>query len=130
MVREGPTSRLYIDGALDRINTAEGTTNISNDADLLVGNGPCVGVDGTMFFDGELDEIEYFSVALSAAQVQAIFDAGSAGKCKPFSGDHQITGVLDAAGFQALISPGSIVSVFGNFVETTATASSIPLGPI
>ena len=42
-------------------------------------------------------------------------------------GEHQITGVLDAAGFQALISPGSIVSVFGNFAETTATASSIPL---
>ena len=41
---------------------------------------------------------------------------------------HEITGVLDAAGGQALISPGSIVSVFGNFVETTATASSIPLG--
>ena len=38
-----------------------------------------------------------------------------------------ITGVLDAAGFQALISPGSIVSVFGNFVETTARATSIPL---
>ena len=128
VVREGPMSRLYIDGALDSSNTAEGTTNISNDADLLVGNGPCVGVDGTMFFDGELDEIEYFSVALTSAQVQAIYDAGSGGKCKPFSGDHQITGVLDAAGFQALISPGSIVSVFGDFVETTATASSIPLG--
>ena len=42
-------------------------------------------------------------------------------------GEHQITGVLDAAGFQALISPGSIVSVLGNFVEITATASSIPL---
>ncbi len=40
---------------------------------------------------------------------------------------HEITGVLDAAGFQALISPGSIVSVFGNFVETTATAGAIPL---
>ena len=38
-----------------------------------------------------------------------------------------ITGVLDAAGFQALISPGSIVSVFGNFAETTARATSIPL---
>ena len=42
-------------------------------------------------------------------------------------GEHQITGVLDAASFQALISPGSIVSVFGNFVEITATASSVPL---
>ena len=128
VVREGPTSRLYIDGALDRSSTGGGTTNISNNVDILAGNGPCVGVDGTTFFDGELDEIEYFDVALSAAQVQAIYDAGSAGKCKPVPGDHQITGVLDAAGFQALISPGSIVSVFGNFVETTATASSIPLG--
>ena len=43
------------------------------------------------------------------------------------SGDHLITGVLDAAGGQALISPGSIVSVFGDFVHITATASSIPL---
>ena len=42
-------------------------------------------------------------------------------------GGHEITGVLDAAGGQALISPGAIVSVFGNFVESTETASSIPL---
>jgi uncharacterized protein (TIGR03437 family) len=42
-------------------------------------------------------------------------------------GEHEITGVLDAAGFQAQISPGSIVSVFGEFAETTARASSIPL---
>ena len=38
-----------------------------------------------------------------------------------------ITGVLDAAGGQALISPGSLVSVFGDLVEATATANSIPL---
>lgn len=43
------------------------------------------------------------------------------------AGDHLITGVLDAAGGQALISPGSIVSVFGDFVEITATATSVPL---
>ncbi len=43
-------------------------------------------------------------------------------------GEHKITGVLEAAGSQPLISPGSIVSVFGNFVETTARANSIPLG--
>ncbi len=44
------------------------------------------------------------------------------------AGDHLITGVLDAAGGQALISPGSIVSVFGDFVHITATATSVPLG--
>ena len=40
---------------------------------------------------------------------------------------HEITGVLDAAAFEALISPGSIVSVFGNFAEETNVAGSIPL---
>ena len=40
---------------------------------------------------------------------------------------HVITGVVDAAGFRPRISPGSIASVFGNFAEMTATASSIPL---
>jgi hypothetical protein len=43
------------------------------------------------------------------------------------AGNHQITGVLDAASFQALISPGSIASVFGSFTETTVTSNSIPL---
>lgn len=43
------------------------------------------------------------------------------------AGDHVITGVLEAAGGRPLISPGSIVSVFGSFTESTATASSVPL---
>ena len=40
---------------------------------------------------------------------------------------HQITGVLDAAGFKALISPGAIVSVFGDFAEEEDVADAIPL---
>ena len=118
VVREGPTSRLYIDGALDTSNTGGGTTNISNNVDILAGNGPCVGVDGTTFFDGELDEIEYFDVALSSAQVQAIYDAGSAGKCKPFSGgtvSPTVGGIVSSASFapNAPAAPGSILAVFG-----------------
>ncbi len=41
--------------------------------------------------------------------------------------EHEITDVVDAAGGQALISPGAIVSVFGSFVEASAESSSIPL---
>ena len=40
---------------------------------------------------------------------------------------HKISGVLDAAGFRGLISPGSVVSVFGFFAEQTAVADTVPL---
>ncbi len=40
------------------------------------------GLGGGGFFKGGLDELEIFNKALSAAEVQAIYSAGSAGKCK------------------------------------------------
>ena len=40
---------------------------------------------------------------------------------------HEVTGVFDAAGFQAVISPGSIAAVGGLFTDTTAVASTVPL---
>ena len=45
----------------------------------------------------------------------------------PDPGAHEITGVLDAAGGEASISPGSIVSVFGNFAEQLELADATPL---
>jgi hypothetical protein len=37
----------------------------------------------TYFFNGQLDEIEIHNRVLSASEIQAIFNAGSAGKAKP-----------------------------------------------
>ena len=37
---------------------------------------------GGEFFKGGLDELEIFNRALNATEVQALFNAGSAGKCK------------------------------------------------
>ena len=42
-------------------------------------------------------------------------------------GEHEITGVCDAAGCQELISPGSYASVFGFFAEQTAVPMTVPL---
>jgi len=39
--------------------------------------------EGLGYFDGFIDETEIFTRALSATEIQAIFNAGSAGKCKP-----------------------------------------------
>jgi len=89
LVRQGSAATLYIDGAFDASQSTPGVTNIDNSADLLFGNDPCVGVDGTQFYVGELDEIEYYNRALSAFDIQDIFTAGSAGKCKLVAGlDH------------------------------------------
>ena len=35
------------------------------------------------FFRGLIDEVDFFASALSDADVQSIFNAGSAGKCQP-----------------------------------------------
>ena len=33
-------------------------------------------------FDGRIDELSIYNVALTASQIQAIFNAGTDGKCK------------------------------------------------
>ena len=38
-----------------------------------------------------------------------------------------VSGAFDAAGFQAVISPGSVVAIGGFFTDATAVASSVPL---
>ncbi len=43
------------------------------------------------------------------------------------SAAHEVSGVLDAAGYEPLISPGSVVAVFGSFVEETVEAGSVSL---
>jgi Concanavalin A-like lectin/glucanases superfamily len=47
---------------------------------LVIGNDF---LTGTRPFDGLIDEPAIYNAALSAAQVQAIFNSGTAGKCKP-----------------------------------------------
>ena len=53
--------------------------------DLVIGNylddGTCP-ADTPFSFIGEIDEVELFNVVLSEADIAAIYNAGSAGKCK------------------------------------------------
>jgi hypothetical protein len=73
---DGSTFRFYINGKL--VGTGTGTLGLPNDAPLLIGgSGDCPG------FLGLIDEAEIFSRALTQPEIQAIVDAGSAGKCKP-----------------------------------------------
>jgi hypothetical protein len=84
----GPEFHIFVDGVEQ--------TAVPNNDPPHFGCGWFQGVTGTlsigkrthpesapMFFNGQIDELEIFSRALSASEIQAIFNAGSAGKCKP-----------------------------------------------
>ena len=76
---DGPNQHatLYVDGVKDFTRSITGLNSIDPDGPLLFGGG--VGV-GDM--KGELDEIEFFDRELSEPEIEAIYNAGSAGKCK------------------------------------------------
>lgn len=76
MTWDGSNLRLYINGVLD--NTA--ATTISA---IGTHNEPLrIGSDISLGFIGRIDEITLYNRALSASEIQAIFNAGTAGKCK------------------------------------------------
>jgi hypothetical protein len=78
-VRRGLTMELFYDGVLVATATHSSLEYADNTADVGIGNGVGALDNG---FPGLIDELEFFNRALSAAEVAALFNAGSAGKCK------------------------------------------------
>lgn len=81
VVKRGPpdTLTLYIDGT--PFPSAAGLSfpslgNVVNTEDLLIGG------DGVLAGEIAVDEVEIFKVALTQQQIQDIYNAGAAGKCK------------------------------------------------
>jgi len=78
--RSGTTLKLYVDGAEVASTTAASTGIISPDAPLVIGTiNPTQNIEN---FIGLVDEVEIFNRALSAEEIAAIANAGSAGKCR------------------------------------------------
>jgi len=69
---------LYIDG-VDKGSSARSTINTEPDP-LRFGDNPKYGHPG---LNGLIDEVEFFDRALSEDEVQSIYNAGAAGKCRP-----------------------------------------------
>ena len=80
---ESGIMKLYINGQL----ASQTVTAVRPFGDLIPGDSPGVGIGnvndgGNNFpFVGDIDEISLYNRALSAAEIQAIYNAGSAGKC-------------------------------------------------
>ena len=82
-VRQGTSLRVFIDGTLNNSATLSAVAAINNTAPVVAGWSPCQPPGTTHYFSGALDEIALYNRALSGAEIQAVFNAGSAGKCSP-----------------------------------------------
>ena len=71
---------LYVDNHSGAFNPSGRQGSLSNSADLRIGaRNPSL---GEAYFDGVMDEIEFFNRALTPLEVQAIYQTNSGGKCK------------------------------------------------
>jgi len=76
---DGTNKSIYLDGQLLATNSAVAPyTTFSPAVEIGSANGGTVA-----FFHGMIDEVEIYNRALTQAEIQAIYNAGSAGKCKP-----------------------------------------------
>ena len=89
-VFDGTSVNLHVNGQLVAEAPASGLIAPSTPGHFLgigtqVGGipGPTPPPPNAGHFNGLIDEVELFNRALSTAEIKAIFDAGSAGKCKP-----------------------------------------------
>jgi hypothetical protein len=80
---DGSVMKIYIDGVLDAQKSVAMTINYPANHPFVIYRREYGGSSMPENFPGQIDELGFYSRALSAAEIQAIFNAGSAGKCKP-----------------------------------------------
>src|SRR5207248_6624620 len=72
--------RMYVNGVLENTNPVQGLVRGQSNQPLMIGNQPFF---GPRLFNGLIDEAQMYNRALSTAEIQTIFNADSAGLCKP-----------------------------------------------
>ncbi|MFT3746155.1 MAG: hypothetical protein QM785_17930 [Pyrinomonadaceae bacterium] len=76
LVYDGSVARLYINGVLDR-TSGQFSTQFNNQVRFADG----MNRDSSLTYQGLLDEVSFYDAAITSADVQAIYNAGSFGKC-------------------------------------------------
>jgi hypothetical protein len=80
-VREGNTSSLYVNAALIGRQTAGASVDTGSGGTAAMGKLAPNGTGVNRFLRGYLDEVDLFNRALAQSEVQAIYNAGTLGKC-------------------------------------------------
>jgi hypothetical protein len=105
---DGSVMKIYIDGVLDAQKIITITISYPADHPFILYRREYGGIPSPENFLGIIDELGFYNRALSSSEIQAIFNAGSAGKCKP-------TATFAPSGQVAwLAGDGSAVDLSGN----------------
>lgn len=85
---DGTTLRLFLDGDEVASKAVSGTIVNAASADAFIGRENVVGPRNSR---AAIDEVEIFNRALSAQEIQTLFNAGRAGKCKKTTSSCSVT---------------------------------------
>ncbi|HEV2695324.1 MAG TPA: immunoglobulin domain-containing protein [Verrucomicrobiae bacterium] len=119
--------QLFVDGT--NVSTFDTTTHLgslSNSESLLIGSQNTAGY--VTPFNGTIDELSLYQRALSASDVAAIYNAGSAGKCSLTPAVSAVPAIYNVA--PASGTNGAVVTIFGTNFSATASANIVYFGAV
>ena len=133
----GSNLSIYVNGAMVGAPVVAHGQIVPSGNNLQIGHDPS---NPPRYFNGLIDEAALYSTGLSAAQVQAIYNAGSAGKCRvptpplvAIQPASQIVSIGANAGFAGLASgfnPLAYQWQFGGSNIAGATAATLSLANV
>ena len=109
---------LYVDGAVQTnlvIADNLSINSIANSEGFAIGAGSG---NGPQPFSGDIDEIDVFNRVISQAEIQAIVNAGTAGKCKLLIRDPQLSGTNFTFNFQTVSNQSYTVQQNSNMATS------------
>jgi Concanavalin A-like lectin/glucanases superfamily/Calx-beta domain len=127
------TRQVYVDGVVKASRTDAPITITRSIADLAIGAFLTSSTSAVQLFRGRLDEVSFYSRALTTSEVQAIYDAGAAGKCRPpalpvlSAGNVSVTESQNgtvAAEFSVTLDSASSQTVTVNYTTADGTANA------
>jgi uncharacterized protein (TIGR03437 family) len=117
---DGAMMKIYVDGNLDAQKAVSLTINYPSGRPLMIGKREHSSIPGP--FSGLIDEVALYNRALSASEIQSIYNAGKLGKCS--------VSIVSAASFSGqMIAPDCIVALFGSDLAT-CTRLAPPVLPL
>jgi len=70
--RTGKTLQFFFDGVLSSEYSFAGITNLNSTAVLKIGTSVCVGLDGSKYLKGLLDEVRFYTRSISESEINAL----------------------------------------------------------